>query len=368
LIQTFAALIVLPFVISFGATWLIKRIAPRLNLVDRPDSRKAHEKVTPLGGGLAIFLGVILSMGGALAAAWFLKERPDAKYVPEIIRTHLEGITSSFGEICMILGGGAVLVIVGLIDDKRGLSSITKLAIQIIIAVIAVAAGIRLTSFIGNNIFSWTLTVLWIVGITNSFNLLDNMDGLSGGVAAIICAILITIALQSSPPQIFIAAFLAVLMGALLGFLVFNLPPATIFMGDCGSLFVGFLLSIVSIRFTYIWPDLPTAKKLIPLLVPILVFAVPIYDTASVVLIRILEGRHPFKADRKHFSHRLVDLGMSKSGALLTIYLVTFAIGISATLLYSLKIPGSIVLTCQALAMLAIIILLEYAGSRRNAK
>jgi len=351
-----------------AATAAIRRLAPRFKLVDHPDERKAHEAVTPLGGGLAIFLAVTSTLAAALVAARALQGGAGPSNVPSFVLDHVEGIVSRAGEIALILGAGAVLVVVGLIDDRRGLSSFTKLAVQIVLAIAVVACGIRATAFIGDNIFSWALTVFWIVGITNAFNLLDNMDGLSGGVAAIICAILITIALQSSPSQVFIAAILAVLLGALLGFLAFNLPPASIFMGDCGSLFVGFLLAVITIRFSFIWRGLPASKQLIPLVAPLLVFAVPIYDTASVVLIRIREGRHPFEADRKHFSHRLLDLGMSRRAALLTIYLVTFAVGISSTLLYSVEIPGSVVIMCQACAILAVIILLEYAGFRRNAK
>ena len=368
LIRTFFGLILLPFAVSAGATALIKRLAPRLDLVDHPDKRKAHEAVTPLGGGLAIFFAVVVTLAAALAAARILHAGGKLPNVPSFVQAHVEGILSKARDIAFILGAGAVLVVVGLIDDKRGLSSPVKLGAQIIVAVSVVAWGTRATAFIGDNVFSWALTVFWIVGITNAFNLLDNMDGLSGVVGAIICAILITIALQSAPSQIFIAAILAVLLGALLGFLVFNLPPASIFMGDCGSLFVGFLLAVITIRFNFIWQGLPASKQLIPLVVPLLVFAVPIYDTASVVLIRISEGRHPFEADRKHFSHRLVDLGMSTRGALLTIYLVTFAVGISSTLLYSVEIPGSAVIMCQACAVLAVIILLEYAGFRRGSK
>jgi UDP-GlcNAc:undecaprenyl-phosphate GlcNAc-1-phosphate transferase len=254
----------------------------------------------------------------------------------------------------------------GLVDDRRGLSAVFKLAVEIVLASVVVACGIRASMFIGDNPITWALSVLWIVGITNSFNLLDNMDGLSAGIAAIVGCILLVVALQCSPPHLFLAALLVVLLGAVTGFLVFNFPPASIFMGDCGSLFIGFMLAVASIQFTYVWPGLPTAKRLIPLAVPLLIFSVPIYDTASVVWIRIREGRHPFQPDKKHFSHRLLDLGMTRREALLTIYLVAFAIGVSATLLYSLEIPGAIVVLAQALGILSIIVLLEHTGLRRN--
>ena len=369
MLLTLLALFLVPFAFSVIATGVMKRIAPRIGLLDHPADRKLHTRSTPLGGGIAIFVSATLTLGLGLAAAFILdRYRQAFGWVPPFIFEHLDGILSKAGEMALVLGGGAALAAMGLVDDRRGLSALLKLAVEFVVAAVIVTAGARSTMLIGSNAITWTLSVLWIVGITNSFNLLDNMDGLSAGIAAIVGAILIAVALQSSPPQIFIAALLIVLVGAVVGFLLFNFPPASIFMGDCGSLFIGFLLAVAAIRFTYIWPGLPEAKRLIPIAVPLLVFSVPIYDTASVVLIRLREGRHPFDPDKKHFSHRLLDIGMTRREALFTIYMVTFAIGISATLLYSLKTAGALVVLAQAVGILCIIILLEHTGLRRNTK
>jgi UDP-GlcNAc:undecaprenyl-phosphate GlcNAc-1-phosphate transferase len=184
------------------------------------------------------------------------------------------------------------------------------------------------------------------------------MDGLSAGVALIISTIFFVVAVQAK--QFFVAAFLLTVMGATGGFLLFNFPPATIFMGDAGSLFIGYLLAVSAVIFSAYKPSYP----LFSVTVPALVFAVPLFDTISVMVVRWLKGTHPLAADKSHFSHRLVTLGMTPRKAVLTHYLMTFCTGVAATLLYQTNALGAVIVFVQVLAVIAIIVLLETAGQR----
>jgi UDP-GlcNAc:undecaprenyl-phosphate/decaprenyl-phosphate GlcNAc-1-phosphate transferase len=214
---------------------------------------------------------------------------------------------------------------------------------------------VRVTAFVGSGLLGGIVTVIWIVAITNAFNMLDNMDGLSAGVAAIAGIILGIVAIQSG--QFFIAAILAPLVGALLGFLVFNYPPASIYMGDAGSLFIGFILSVISVLVTFN----EGSGSFRPVVLPLLVFCVPIYDVFSVILLRLREGRRPWHGDRRHFSHRLVALGLSDRIAVLAIHLLTLGIGLSAILLYLIRDPVVELITIlQALVILGVIVILEH--------
>jgi len=212
-----------------------------------------------------------------------------------------------------------------------------------------------------------TLSVIWIVGLINSFNMLDNMDGLSGGVAAIAALMLSAVMLLApSPvtnqPQLFIGGFLLVLVGSLAGFLVHNRPPARLFMGDAGSYFIGYLLATTTLTATYAGNGVPAHAVLAPLCI----LAVPLYDTASVVLIRLLAGRSPFVGDKSHFSHRLVELGMSKPQAVATIYLATATCGLGAFLLHEVDRLGAAIIGLSVVSTLALVAILETAGRRKR--
>jgi UDP-GlcNAc:undecaprenyl-phosphate GlcNAc-1-phosphate transferase len=205
--------------------------------------------------------------------------------------------------------------------------------------------------------------------LINAFNMLDNMDALSGGVASIICAIL-SIMLVTTPeseigqPQWFVAAMMLTLLGSLLGFLKHNRPPAKIFMGDAGSYFVGYWIAIGTLLSTY-----PGARGDTPhaVLAPLCLLAIPLYDMVSVIWIRVREGRSPFQADKKHFSHRLVELGMTKTQAVATICLGTLTCSLGALILPRTDLIGAGIVLAIVLAMLALIAVLESltSGSER---
>jgi UDP-GlcNAc:undecaprenyl-phosphate GlcNAc-1-phosphate transferase len=204
--------------------------------------------------------------------------------------------------------------------------------------------------------------MVWIVGITNAFNLLDNMDGLSAGVAAICAAAFYFVALDQGSPLV--ALLSAATAGAAVGFLLHNLHPARIFLGDTGSLLLGFMVAAISVQGVYLGASRLTH---LPIITPILILGVPLFDTFSVMAIRIAEGRSIFAADKRHFSHRLVDLGMSHRQAVVLVWLVTIATAMPATLLSGLFLHEALTLLAQEAILFLIIVLLMRAGAVRAA-
>jgi UDP-GlcNAc:undecaprenyl-phosphate GlcNAc-1-phosphate transferase len=279
--------------------------------VDYPAARKVHVRPTPKGGGLSIFL--------AVAAVCFLFP---------FNRT---------SDVALLLGLGLLIVVLGLVDDVRPLPWQLRLGVQF------VAASVMVGELPAE--FGWAeraAAVLWIVGLTNAFNMLDNMDALSAGVAWIAAGALALLVVGTLTPRAGEEGGiltddaarrvvpLLVLMGALTGFLWFNRPPARIFMGDAGSTFLGFFLGFESLA-AAAGPDQPC-----PWAAPVSVLAVPWYDLSSVVLLRLSQGRSPFHADKQHLSHRLVGLGLRPPAAVLVIYLLALASGLGGVVLYQL--------------------------------
>ena len=345
-------------------------------LVDRPGTRKIHEKPMPTSGGLAIWLGLVVPLGLGQCLLWILRE--GATLPPFLaasgIAAHLPGLWQQSLKLWLLLGGGTALMILGLVDDLRGLDWRFRLAAQAAVAATMVGCGwcVRLPCDHGYMVpgqwLAFVVSVLWIVGLVNSFNMLDNMDGLSAGVAAIAAAILAAAALlaprpDNHQPQLFVAGFLLLIVGSLLGFLGHNRPPARLFMGDAGSYLIGYLLAMATLTATFAGGDLPRHGALAPLCV----MAVPIYDTVSVVLIRLRQGRSPFVGDKSHFSHRLVELGMTKPQAVLTIYLATATCGLGALLLHQVDWIGAILILLLVACTLLLVAVLEGAGGKRGA-
>jgi UDP-GlcNAc:undecaprenyl-phosphate/decaprenyl-phosphate GlcNAc-1-phosphate transferase len=356
--------------VSLLAGFVIRRWAPRWGLVDHPGTRKVHVAPTPLGGGMAIWLAVIIPLGLVQVILWFVHFQwipPD--WLPGFFLVHLDGLWHQSGQLWVLLTAATVLMMVGLADDRWGLGWKPRLLIQFLIAAGCVIwQGWRLTLFLDLPALTWTLSVIWIVGLINSFNMLDNMDGLSSGIAAIASSILAAVLLtfpasNSGGPQLFVGGFLLVLVGSLLGFLWHNRPVARLFMGDAGSYFVGFCVAISTLLATY--ADYGGQAKH-AVLAPLVVMAVPLYDTVTVIWIRIREGRSPFQPDKNHFSHRLVDLGLTKGQAVLTIYLTTITCGLGALLLRRVDAFGAAVIVLIVFCILALIAILEATSRRRT--
>ncbi len=353
----------LAFSISAVSCGFVRRFAPKLGLIDKPGDRKIHTTPIPVGGGLGIGASVLLTFA---ACSLFPRIEELRTFVPDSAGIHLNGILYRSAKLWMLLGLGSILLLLGTLDDRYNLNWKLRIGIQTLVATIAVWNGWRLTAFLDAPVLTGILSVIWIVGLINSFNMLDNMNGLSAGVAAICAAFLAAVMFitpnpLSQQPQYFIAGFLIVLVGAIAGFLLHNNPfRAAIFMGDGGAYFIGFLLAAATLSATFTGYD----SKLQTIYVPLLILAVPLYDMTTVILIRLRNGKSPFVGDRNHFSHRLVDLGLSKTQAVLTVYLTTTLCCLGAILLYRVDFFGATLISVQTLLVLLVIGILEYAARK----
>ncbi len=325
-----------------------------------------HEKVlraVPNTGGLAIFLAVAGPIACALAAVWVADQETWARWLPAI-EPHLDRIKHTIPTALAMLAAMSVLHLMGLIDDRRSLGPWIKLAVQCTVAAVMVVwFDVRLLELLG----TWPsimITILWIVAVTNAINFMDNMDGLAAGVSAIAAALFMAACIVNH--QWFIAATLALLIGALIGFLIFNFHPARIFMGDGGSLVVGFLLAILTARTTYYTgeAEYPLGGGWYSVFMPLIVLASPLYDLVSVTLIRLTQGRNPLVGDQQHFSHRLVQRGLSPRGAVVVIWAATAVTGIGGVALARLVAWQAILVGVQTLLVLLMIALLEHASRR----
>lgn len=285
------------FVFAVSVTPIARRIALRTGVIDQPSARKIHTHPMPLLGGAAIYLAFVLAL---------------------IIYSDQFFISQVIG----ILIGATWVSFLGVWDDRAGLSAGVKLLGQLLAALILLATGIGVDLF-HQPILDGAITVLWIVGITNAMNLLDNVDGLSGGVAAIAAAFFLLIA--SLNGQVLVSSLSAAMLGAAIGFLVYNFNPASIFMGDTGSLFIGFILAVIGIKVRF-----PGHPLIFTWFIPLLVLGVPIFDTTLVFLSRWRLGRNPFTTPgTDHLSHRLIAQGWSRREAVLLIYLFAGALGVT---------------------------------------
>jgi UDP-GlcNAc:undecaprenyl-phosphate GlcNAc-1-phosphate transferase len=306
------------FLLCLAASWLFTailiRLAPRLGLVDYPSDRKVHTRPTPRGGGLAIGAAVGLI---ALVGQTFLSATPEWQ-------TGMSAL-----HFLPILGWGSLVLLLGLIDDLRPLPWPLRLGVQTAVAVAAVLLTLPPAG-------PWwrAAAVFWVVAMTNAFNMLDNMDMLSGGVAFIAAGMLaavgwLTSSVADAPDSAAESVLYLLLMGAVAGFLFWNRPPARIFMGDAGSTFLGFLLGLGTARL-----GMRTDGPAWSWAVPLCVAAVPCYDLVAVVALRLSQGRSPFHADKQHLSHRLVARGLSPPAAVGAIHLMGLASGASGLVLF----------------------------------
>ncbi|MBN1845538.1 MAG: undecaprenyl/decaprenyl-phosphate alpha-N-acetylglucosaminyl 1-phosphate transferase [Sedimentisphaerales bacterium] len=345
------------FVGSVLLTARVRRWARRHDFVDRPGQRKIHHEPIALGGGIVIFWITLLPVAATVIAALALRRWGVPGWLPDALARHVPGLAGQRLTAGVLLVAVGLIHALGLLDDRKHLGPGFKLIVQVLVAVLLATAGqIRFSLFIPSVFGTTLLSVLWIVVIMNAFNFLDNMDGLTSGIAVIAAVIILAAALSAG--QVFVSSLLALLIGALLGFLLFNFAPASIFLGDSGSLVVGLLLAVATIRTTYYHQDAPSGAWYAAL-VPLVVLAVPLYDFVSVTLLRLGQGKSPFVGDQQHFSHRLVKRGMTCRQAVCTIYLATACTGIGATVLHQVSTLGAILIFAQTLSIVLIIAVLE---------
>lgn len=322
---------ILALAISFACTPAVRMLAIKIKAVDVPkDNRRMHKVPIPRMGGLAIFAGFLVSV---------------LFFVP--LGT----------EFRSILIGALILVVLGIIDDIVALKPKTKFAGQIIAALIPALSGVSVHGIVNPfvpgqystlGIFSIPLTVIWIVGITNAVNFIDGLDGLACGVSAIATVTMFIIAVLFG--ETYIALMMAALAGACLGFLPYNMNPAKIFMGDTGSMFLGYILATVSIQ------GLFKFYAVISFAVPFILLGLPIFDTGFAIVRRLLKGQSPLQADRGHVHHRLIDLGFDQKQSVAILYAFSALMGLTAVILArtnesKLIILAIAVLVCFFLAM-----------------
>jgi UDP-GlcNAc:undecaprenyl-phosphate GlcNAc-1-phosphate transferase len=249
-------------------------------------------------------------------------------------------------KITALLSFSTFIFIVGLIDDLRGLRARTKILCQLAASVIVCALGYRI-NYIGFSeglilylgLFSWPLTILWIVGITNAVNLIDGLDGLAAGLSAVACGVMVVLSIHFE--QMVMCVIMTCLLGALIGFLFFNFNPAKVFMGDCGSLFLGFTIASSSVMFA------AKSHALVSLTLPILALGIPIFDTLFSIFRRFLERRSLFSPDFEHFHHKLLALGLKQRHIVIAAYLITLmAAGFGIFMIFTRSVQSIVIFIC----------------------
>lgn len=347
------------FWVSFLMTGAMRLIAPRVGLIDKPGARKVHVIPTPLGGGVGIWAGVIVPIAVAQLLIFTLRPQVEA-WLPADLAQYVAGAAWRSTELWIILGGGTILAVAGLMDDFRPLPWLPRLLLQFGVAVVVVWSGVRASLFMTDPWVGGALTVAWCVVLVNSFNFLDNMDGLSSGIGLITSLIFAVMMLtRTDEPRYLVAGFFLILAGSLIGFLCHNWSPARIFMGDAGSYFLGFTMACMSVLGTYYTA---TDGKRHAILAPFCVLAVPLYDICSVIFLRLREGRSPFQPDKRHFSHRLAAMGLTKVQAVLTVHLATLTTGLGGLLLQHVATwRAALLIVSMVGCVLLIIAILEAA-------
>ncbi len=348
------------FAISAALVPVTGWIARRYGVMDAPGPRKVHQTPTPRIGGVAVWAAFTTVVLAGYFGVPILSQI-------DWVRTYLAAPVAMLQEayrveskLIALLVGATIVFVVGVLDDVLGSRFKVgwKASGQVLAAVVLVAGGIR-TDFLYYDWLNIALTLVWVVGITNAFNLLDNMDGLSAGVALVASLVLLLNAWLLG--GFFMSLVYVALVGTLLGFLIYNWHPASIFLGDSGSLFIGFVLASLTLLQRYVSN---ASSTYFPVLMPVLVLALPILDTATVTFIRIRERRPIYVGDSRHLSHRLVSLGMRPSLAVFTIYLISLGLGLGAVGLAHADPAHAFIILLQALAVVAVVLILLFYERR----
>ena len=312
-------------VVSVLSTPMVRRLALIVGVLDQPHARKIHANPVPLLGGLAMY-------GAVLTTVLLWSERV---FVREFVG---------------IMLGATIVLLCGLLDDKWGLTASLKMLGQILACLILIFWGGVQVQLFKAQWLNVALTIIWIVGISNAINFLDNMDGLSAGITAVATAFFLQLSVLNG--QILVGALSAATLGACVGFLRHNFVPTHIFMGDTGSLFLGFILGVLGIKLRF-----PSNSIVVTWMIPIIVLGLPIFDTSLVVVSRLRRRVNPFTtAGKDHISHRLVALGATRHEAVLMCYLIAGSFGIIATMLSRASVREAYALLAILIAVGAVII------------
>ena len=314
----FFLIFVVALLFSVVATPVARRLALATGIVDTPNHRKVHHEPTPLLGGAAIYASFVVAL-------------------------LIFGGRAEVRQMVGIVVGATSVSIMGVLDDARGVRPSLKLLGQLLASVVVIVSGLQVQLFHSQAV-NIALTMLWIAGITNALNLLDNMDGLSGGIAAIAAAHFLLLAALNG--QFLVGALSAALLGACIGFLRYNFNPASIFMGDTGSLFIGFVLASVAVKLRF------ANTYVVTWMVPPVVLLVPIFDTTLVVVSRLRRGKNPLTTPGKdHLSHRLVAFGCTRREAVLICWLIASSAGMVAVFLTRAPVGGAYLVAALLLSV-----------------
>lgn len=321
------AIFLVAFATSAVGTPQVMRLAKNLGFVDEPEGRKTQQQPIPLLGGLAIIAGMLL----AVTIAFYL--------IYGRIPNPVAGVLVASG----------VVAAIGLIDDRLQLPAWVKLGGQLVGSIILISSGIHVQLPVPD-IINYAITIVWLVGISNAFNFLDNMDGLCAGVSAVAAAFILLLATVEG--QFLVAALAAALLGACLGFLRYNFYPAEIYMGDAGSLFLGFTLAVLAMQLRF-----PENSNFVTWMVPVILLGLPIFDMVLVVLSRLRRGESPNTPGHDHVSHRLCNQGYSQRETVLILYLIAGIFGMVAVFITQATIIEGyfIGLVTAVLALIAIL-------------
>lgn len=338
-----------------------RRLGVRWQLLDHPKGRKAHARPVALTGGWGIYAGFVALLAGGLLLAPALARALETSQ--PTLSLYLGNIAGVRPQLFAVLLGLTMVFLLGLIDDLRPLGPRIKMAGQIIAIVPLLVVGISIKGYLPVPI-GWALTAFWILTLTNSFNLLDNMDGLSASVATMACLVMSLAAWQGG--ELWLPALFLAFAGVLMGFLCFNFHPASMFMGDSGALTIGYLMGVFSILITYadhVRPEVAPVTGL-PILMPLVIMGVPLFDTLSVIYIRWRNGKPLMVGDRNHFSHRLLAMGFGVRATALTIAALTLGTGLMALPLRRLGLGAALVHLLGVVAIFGVIVALECVGRR----
>ena len=336
--NTYLFTVCLSLLLSMGITPLVIELARRRGWMDQPNARSVHRLPVARLGGIAIFTAVMLTL------------------IPVLLLTNVIGaeFRQQGLKMAALLVAATLMFAVGVWDDLYGARARIKLAAQLVAAIGVYAAGIRISSITVEGLFTLDfgalalpLTLIWLIGATNAVNLIDGLDGLAAGISAIACAVIAVLAAISG--NVVLAVIMLAMLGALGGFLFFNFSPAKIFMGDCGSLFIGFLIAAATV--------MTNAKThaMAGFAVPILVLGIPIFDTFFSMLRRFLLRRAIMSADRGHFHHRLLDLGFSQRHVVIVAYGVTVLISGLGFFLLATRSGASVIVFLACLLLLLLV-------------
>ncbi len=350
-VAAFAVTGLLTYLLTFAAV----RCAAAFNLLDYPGPLKIHRHPIPFLGGTALFIAFWSVVGVGSLASYFLRELFHSRRV-DLLLWSVYGVR---GKILGIFLGSLIILIIGLADDRFRWRPVQKFTGQAVAALILMGLGFTINLVAGLGSFGYVITFIWILMIINAFNFIDSLDGHCTGVALISSLVFFTITQIIGQPMV--GLFLVAFAGGLMGFLPHNFKPAKIFLGDNGSLFIGYMMAAFTLLVRYQVPE----ATYVTLTIPVLVFGVPIYDTLSVITVRLSRGIAPWQGDRNHFAHRMVKLGMTERVAVIFSYFISVTIGLTAILTTQVDFLGAILICLIFLSIIGVIAFLEYYAAER---